>query len=417
LDARWKAICSKKSRSTAWVPSAAGWARLAAQGARLGCVARGATLAALREHGLRLVEAGADGQPQERAFAVQAAADPAELGEQDLVIVAVKAPAMAEVARHIAPLLGPRTVVLTAMNGVPWWFLQGFGGALAGTRLASVDADGAIERAIPARQVIGCVVHASCSLDAPGVVRRHFGNGLIVGEPAGGDSPRLAALAALLRAAGFDTTVSPQIQKDVWYKLWGNMTINPISAFTGVTADRVLDDELARGFVSAVMLEARDRRAHRRADHRDARGPPPGHAQAGRVHAFHAAGRARRQAGGDRRAGRRGARAGPAGRCGHALHRRAAGPGPLARAPAGPLLMAPSGPRWAGFLALTLIALLMASNHVAARLAFDHGVTVATAVAFRSTGTALAVGALLVLQRVPVALSARERARCPPSAC
>ena len=237
-----------------------GWmgARLAAQGARLGCVARGATLAALREQGLRLVEAGADGQPQERALAVQAAADPAELGEQDLVIVAVKAPAMAEVARHIAPLLGPRTVVLTAMNGVPWWFLQGFGGALAGTRLASVDADGAIERAIPARQVIGCVVHASCSLDAPGVVRRHFGNGLIVGEPAGGDSPRLAALAALLRAAGFDTTVSPQIQKDVWYKLWGNMTINPISAFTGVTADRVLDDELARGFVSAVMLEARE---------------------------------------------------------------------------------------------------------------------------------------------------------------
>ena len=189
---------------------------------------------------------------------MQAAADPAELGEQDLDIVAVKAPAMAEVARHIAPLLGPRTVVLTAMNGVPWWFLQGFGGALAGTRLASVDADGAIERAIPARQVIGCVVHASCSLDAPGVVRRHFGNGLIVGEPAGGDSPRLAALAALLRAAGFDTTVSPQIQKDVWYKLWGNMTINPISAFTGVTADRVLDDELARGFVSAVMLEARE---------------------------------------------------------------------------------------------------------------------------------------------------------------
>ena len=237
-----------------------GWmgARLAAQGARLGCVARGATLAALREHGLRLVEAGADGQPQERAFAVQAAADPAELGEQDLVIVAVKAPAMAEVARHIAPLLGPRTVVLTAMNGVPWWFLQGFGGALAGTRLASVDADGAIERAIPARQVIGCVVHASCSLDAPGVVRRHFGNGLIVGEPAGGDSPRLAALAALLRAAGFDTTVSPQIQKDVWYKLWGNMTINPISAFTGATADRILDDDLARGFVSAVMLEARE---------------------------------------------------------------------------------------------------------------------------------------------------------------
>ena len=234
-----------------------GWlgARLAAQGAAVSAVARGATLAALRTHGLRLREAGADGAVAERAFAVRASDQPAELGAQDLVIIAVKAPAMAEVARHIPPLLGPDTVVLTAMNGVPWWFLQGFGGALAGTRLESVDPGGAIAQAIDARRVIGGVVHASCSIDEPGVVRRHFGNGLIVGEPAGGDTPRLAAL---LHAAGFDTTVSPQIQKDVWYKLWGNMTINPISAFTGATADRILDDDLARGFVSAVMLEARE---------------------------------------------------------------------------------------------------------------------------------------------------------------
>ena len=237
-----------------------GWlgARLAAQGAAVSAVARGATLAALRTHGLRLREAGADGAVAERAFAVQASDSPFDLGPQDLVIVAVKAPAMAEVARAIAPLLGPDTAVLTAMNGVPWWFLQGFGGPLAGTRLESVDPGGVIAQGIDARQVMGCVVHASCSLDAPGVVRRHFGNGLIVGEPAGGASPRLAALGALLRAAGFDATQSPQIQKDVWYKLWGNMTINPISAFTGATADRILDDELARGFVSQVMLEARE---------------------------------------------------------------------------------------------------------------------------------------------------------------
>ena len=237
-----------------------GWlgARLAAQGGAVSAVARGATLAALRTHGLRLREAGADGAVAERAFAVQASDSPFDLGPQDLVIVAVKAPAMAEVARAIAPLLGPDTAVLTAMNGVPWWFLQGFGGPLAGTRLESVDPGGAIAQAIDARRVIGCVVHASCSVDEPGVIRRHFGNGLIVGEPAGGDTPRLASLAALLRQAGFDTTVSAQIQKDVWYKLWGNMTINPISAFTGATADRILDDDLARGFVSAVMLEARE---------------------------------------------------------------------------------------------------------------------------------------------------------------
>lgn len=237
-----------------------GWlgARLAAQGATLSAVARGATLAALRAHGLRLREAGNDDVLAERSWPVQASEDPAELGEQDLVIVAVKAPAMGEVARRIAPLLGPDTVVLTAMNGVPWWFLQGFGGSLAGTRLESVDPGGTIARAIDARRVIGGVVHASCSVDEPGVIRRHFGNGLIVGEPAGGETPRLAALAALLRAAGFDTTVSPRIQKDVWYKLWGNMTINPISAFTGAMGDQVLDDDLVRGFVSAVMLEARE---------------------------------------------------------------------------------------------------------------------------------------------------------------
>ncbi len=237
-----------------------GWlgARLASGGAEVSALARGATLAALRAHGLRLREKGADGAEREAAYSVRASDDAADLGVQDLVVVAVKAPAMAAVAAQIGPLIGPRTVVLTAMNGVPWWFLQGFGGALAGARLESIDAGGAIAQAIPAQHVLGGVVHASCSLDAPGVVRHHFGQGLIVGEPAGGDSARLAALAALLQGAGFDVTVSPQIQRDIWFKLWGNMTINPISAITGATADRVLDDELVRDFVSRVMLEARE---------------------------------------------------------------------------------------------------------------------------------------------------------------
>jgi 2-dehydropantoate 2-reductase len=185
-------------------------------------------------------------------------AEPAELGVQDLVVLAVKAPALAEVARHIGPLLGPDTVVLTAMNGVPWWFFQGFGGALAGTRLMTVDPTGAIAAALPAAQVIGAVVHASCSMDAPGVVRHHFGRGLILGEPSGAASPRLQALAALLSAAGFEASVSAQIQRDIWYKLWGNMTVNPISALTGATTDLILDDPLLRDFISGVMLEARE---------------------------------------------------------------------------------------------------------------------------------------------------------------
>lgn len=237
-----------------------GWlgAGLAAQGAELSVVARGATLEALRQYGLRLRGQGPDGLEVETACAVRASEDPRELGVQDLVIVSVKAPGMADVASRIAPLLGPETVVLTAMNGVPWWFLQGFGGMAEGQTLQSVDPGGVIERAIAPSHVVGCVVHASCSVDAPGVIRHHFGDGLIIGEPGGGESPRVRALAELLKQAGFNATVSAQIQKDIWFKLWGNMTVNPISAFTGATADRIMDDELVRGFVSAVMLEARD---------------------------------------------------------------------------------------------------------------------------------------------------------------
>ena len=233
-----------------------GWigVALAQAGERLNVVARGATLEALRRDGLSLMR----GDVRTRV-PVNAVADPAELGAQDLVVVAVKAPALAGVAERIGPLLGPDSVVLVAMNGVPWWFLQGgFGGALAGTRLATVDPEGAIAAAIPERHVIGGVVHASCSLDAPGVVRHHFGNGLIIGEPSGEATPRVTQLLALLTRAGIDAKLSAQIQKDVWFKLWGNMTVNPVSALTGAATDRIMDDELLLGFISAVMLEAKE---------------------------------------------------------------------------------------------------------------------------------------------------------------
>jgi 2-dehydropantoate 2-reductase len=231
-----------------------GWlaVHLAQAGCELSVLARGQTLTSLQRDGLTL-RSGAS----TATVPVNASNDAATLGVQDLVVIAVKAPALASVAQQIAPLLGPDTVVLTAMNGVPWWFLDGFGGAVAGTALASIDPSGEIARAIPTRHVVGCVVHASCSLDAPGVVRHHFGDGLIVGEPGGGVSARVQALAALLQQAGFKATASPQIQKDIWYKLWGNMTVNPISALTGATTDLILGDDLVRGFVSAVMLEAK----------------------------------------------------------------------------------------------------------------------------------------------------------------
>jgi 2-dehydropantoate 2-reductase len=231
-----------------------GWmgVHLARTGAQLNVLARGDTLAALQQNGLQLHQGG-----ELHTVAVKASNDAAILGVQDLVVISVKAPALASVAAQVGPLIGPNTVVLTAMNGVPWWFLQGFGGPVADRSLASVDPEGAIARALPAPHIIGCVVHASCSVDAPGVIRHHFGDGLIVGEPTGQVTPRAQALHALLKTAGFNATLSPQIQKDIWYKLWGNMTINPISAITGATTDRILDDALVRQFVSSVMLEAK----------------------------------------------------------------------------------------------------------------------------------------------------------------
>ncbi len=232
-----------------------GWigVKLTQVGCQVSVVARGATLQALQQNGLQLQEAG-----ESRTVPVQASATPAELGVQDLVVIAVKAPALRDVAMQIAPLIGPDTVVLTAMNGVPWWFFSGFGQALAGTPLQAIDPTGEIGQSIPAANVVGCVVHASSSIDAPGVIRHHFGNGLIIGEPAGGQSPRVVQLAGLLNEAGFKASVSEQIQKDIWYKLWGNMTVNPISAITGATTDLILGDELVRDFVSRVMLEAKE---------------------------------------------------------------------------------------------------------------------------------------------------------------
>ncbi|MEH0166257.1 2-dehydropantoate 2-reductase [Roseateles microcysteis] len=217
----------------------------------LSALARGATLEALRAQGLRLDIGG-----QRVTVPVNASGDAAGLGPQDLVIVAVKGPALAAVAPAVARLLGPETRVLVAMNGVPWWFFQGLAGEGQGWQLESVDTGGRIAALIPAERVIGCVVHASCSVSEPGLVQHKMGAGLIVGSPSGGRPAELEQWVALLQRAGFEATLSEHIQRDIWFKLWGNMTFNPISALTGATGDKILDDELVRGFVTRVMLEA-----------------------------------------------------------------------------------------------------------------------------------------------------------------
>jgi 2-dehydropantoate 2-reductase len=227
-------------------------ARLAASGrAQVSAIARGATLQALTAHGWRLKQGDALIQAPAAAVAI----DARDIGEQDLVVIAVKGPALASVAAGIEPLLGAKTVVMPAMNGVPWWFGTGLE-ALGETPLESVDPDGRISAAIPQSSVIGCVIHAGTSTTEPGLVQHGTGQSLVIGEPDGGKTERLRALGDLLGGSGFDVTLSDNIRYDIWFKLWGNLTVNPVSAITGATIDRLLDDALVREFCAAAMREA-----------------------------------------------------------------------------------------------------------------------------------------------------------------
>ncbi len=230
---------------------------------RLSALARGATLAAVREHGLVLEDAVGV-----RAVPIEASDDAAALGAQDLVILAVKGPALPAVLPALRVLVGPQTQLLTAMNGVPWWFFDGLAPPHRGLTLHSVDPGGAARAALPSAQVIGGVVHLSSAGVAPGRVRHVHGRALIlgraVGVPGASNAPAaheatdtaLQAVAGLLQASGFETTVSGCIQREVWFKLSGNLTMNPVSALTGATLDRMLGDPLVRHFCSAVMREA-----------------------------------------------------------------------------------------------------------------------------------------------------------------
>ncbi|MCY7315183.1 MAG: 2-dehydropantoate 2-reductase [Rubrivivax sp.] len=225
--------------------------RLPPGSVRLSALARGATLTAVQSNGLLLEDAAGVHSVQ-----IHASDNAVALGQQDLVILAVKGPALAAVLPALRVLVGPQTQLLTAMNGVPWWFFDGLAGAYQGLTLNSVDPGGAVRAALPSAQVIGAVVHLSSTSPAPGRVRHGQGNALILGRATGAQDAALQAVADLLRASGFDITVSECIQREVWFKLWGNMTMNPVSALTGATLDRMLGDPLVRGFCSAVMLEA-----------------------------------------------------------------------------------------------------------------------------------------------------------------
>ncbi|MGV3709766.1 MAG: ketopantoate reductase family protein [Gemmatimonas sp.] len=225
-------------------------ARLASAGHEISVLARGNALTALRTHGLRLSEDGSTS-----VFAVNAHATADGIGPQQLVVVAVKSHSLRDVAPAIRALSQADTMVLPAMNGVPWWFANGMAD-VEPALLRVVDRDLAISRNVPIDQVIGCVVHANATLLEPGHARRNMGNGMIIGEARGGHSERATVLLDALVHAGIHATESTNIRQDVWYKLWGNMTMNPISAVTGATADRIINDVYVRSLLLAVMKEA-----------------------------------------------------------------------------------------------------------------------------------------------------------------
>ena len=226
-------------------------AHLARAGAEVTLIARGAHLAAIRERGLTVTEA--DGKQWRRR--IPATDDARTAGQQDYVVVALKAHSVAGVVGAMRPLLAPETAVVTAANGVPWWYFHRLDGPWRDRRLESVDPGNRQWDGIGPERAIGCVVYPACDVDAPGQVRHIEGERLILGEPSGEVSARAQKLAGLLRAAGFKAPVKRRIRDDIWLKLWGNLCFNPVSALTGATLEKIGTDPGTLGLCRARMLE------------------------------------------------------------------------------------------------------------------------------------------------------------------
>ena len=227
--------------------------RLAVAGEPVSVLARGDTLAAIRSDGLSLIEA--DGSVT-GAPGIEAAADPADLGPHDVVVLAVKAHQIAAVAGRLEALYEGDTVVVPLQNGVPWWFFQRFPGPFEGRRLDSLDPDGTIERHIPADRVIGCIAYQAAERDQPGVIRLVEGDRLPVGELDGSRSERVTALSRTLTAAGFTSRVVTDIRSHAWVKALGNLAMNPISALTGGTLVEICQWPATRELAAEMMREA-----------------------------------------------------------------------------------------------------------------------------------------------------------------
>ena len=225
-------------------------AELALAGQDVTVIARGPHLAAIRENGLTLLIDG-----ERKVARVAATADPAEAGVQDSVIVTLKAHSLPPVAHRLTPLFGPDTTVVSAMNGVPWWYFQRLPGPWEGHQVRSVDPEGRIAAAVAPERVIGCVVYPACEVVEPGVIRHVEGNRFQLGEIDGQRTERVQGLSAAMTAAGLKAPVRPRIRDDIWLKLWGNAGFNPISALTHGTLEEIAGDPATRPIVRALMVE------------------------------------------------------------------------------------------------------------------------------------------------------------------
>jgi len=226
-------------------------AQLAGTKADVSLVARGPHLAAMKANGLKLLT-----DNDERVVRPRCTDNPAELGPQDFIIVCLKAHSIAGVIDAMKPLLGSHTRIVTAVNGIPYWYFYRHGGQYEGTTLESIDAGGRQWNEFGPERGIGCIVYPAAEIEAPGVIRHVYGDRFPIGEPTGETSSDVEQLSALLVEAGLKAPVLDRIRDEIWLKLWGNVCFNPISALTHATLDAICTDPATRALSKAIMLEA-----------------------------------------------------------------------------------------------------------------------------------------------------------------
>ena len=229
-------------------------AKLAQTDVDVSVVARGPHLAAMQEKGLTLQEDGQD----PINVPIRASDNAADLGPQDYVFITLKAHSIPAVVDSIQPLIGDETTIVSGVNGVPWWYFHKLGGPFEGTRLSSVDPGDAQWNGFGPDRVLGCVVYPAAEVIAPGSIKHVEGNRFSLGEPDGTKSDRASNLSAALSTAGLRAPVRPRIRDEIWLKLWGNLSFNPISALTHSTLDVLCTDEGSRFVARGMMLEAQE---------------------------------------------------------------------------------------------------------------------------------------------------------------